>query len=612
MDRIAGASVARQELTRYDEWQQQVETSVIEARRQRRLAAILVADVAGYSRLMAAHEEGTLTALQEHIRAFIEPLISRFGGRIVKTTGDGILAEFGSAVAAVECAVSWQEGMAERHDGTAMERRIEFRIGLHVDDVMVEADDLYGGGVNLAARLQEQAPPGGLCVSDDVVRQIGRRLDVRFADLGAVELKNLPEPVRVWRWEGRAPAEAAAIPVRPGVALPEKPSLAVLPFDNMSDAAADVYFADGIAEDIITELARYPDLFVIARNSSFTYRGKAVRVTDVARELGVQYVLEGSVRRAGGQVRITAQLIDAGSGNHLWAQRYDRSLEDVFAVQDEVTQSIVAVLPARVEAAALERASRKTSNSLEAYDYLLRGKFSHHLENPDANLEAEAHFDRSIALDSRFASAYAWKACTLGQAWNSEFRPRTPELFRQINEFVEAAARLDENDTECHRIMCRIALMQGHFAKSEHHLERALALNPNDPRLVVQRGVNLTCLGDPDAAIPWIERAMRIDPFSASRYYLELVRALFMAGRPVEAITVLERATREHHEHYLWLAACHAAAGNEAAAHGAAQKAMALRSDLSIAAILGRGPAWKRPEDKTRLADALVRARLPN
>ena len=585
---------------------------MVEVRRQRRLAAILVADVAGYSRLMAAHEEGTLTTLQEHIRALIQPLIARFGGRIVKTTGDGILAEFASAVAAVECAVGWQEGMAERNRGTTSERRIEFRIGLHVDDVMVEADDLYGDGVNLAARLQQQAPPGGLCVSDDVIRQIGRRLDVRFADLGAVELKNLPEQVRVWRWEGRVPTEAVVASTRPGVALPDKPSLAVLPFNNMNDTAADVYFADGIAEDIITELSRYPDLFVIARNSSFTYRDKAVRVTDVARELGVQYLLEGSVRRAAGQVRISAQLIDARSGNHLWAQRYDRSLADVFAVQDEVTASIVAVLPGRIEAAALERASRKTSNSLEAYDCLLRGKFCHHLENAEANREAEAYFDESIKHDPHFASAWAWKSCTLGQAWNAEFRPRTPELFQQINQLVETAARLDENDTECHRIMCRIALIQGHFAKSEHHLERALALNPNDPRLVVQRGINLTCLGDPDAAIPWIQRAMRIDPFSASRYYLDLVRALFMAGRPTEAIAVLERTTREHHDHYLWLAACHAAAGNDATAHEAARKAIALRSDLSVAAIFGRGPPWKRAEDKTRLADALLQAGLPN
>ncbi|MGE5200986.1 MAG: adenylate/guanylate cyclase domain-containing protein, partial [Acidobacteriota bacterium] len=512
-------------------------------RRQRRLAAILVADVAGYSRLMAADEEGTLTALQGHGREAVDPLVARFGGRIVKKTGDGILAEFASAVAAIDCAVRWQEAMEERNREVAPERRIEFRIGLHVGDVMVEEEDIFGDGVNLAARLQEQAPAGGLCISDDALRQIGRRLDLRFADLGPVALKNLPEPVRVWRWEGRGAGVAAAgAPAsRPGVSLPDKPSLAVLPFTNMSDSTADLYFADGIAEDIITELSRYPDLFVIARNSSFTYRDKAVRVAEVGRDLGVQYLLEGSVRRAGNRIRINAQLADTESSKHLWAQRYDRDIADVFAVQDEVTQSIVAMLPARIEAAALERASRKTPSSLEAYDYFLRGKFCHHLENADANRDAEGHFGNSIERDPRFASAYAWKACTLGQAWNAEFRPRTPELYQEINRLVEFAARLDDNDTECHRIMCRLALMQGHYAKSEHHLDRALALNPNDPRLVVQRGINLTVLGDPEAAIPWIERAMRIDPFCADRYYLDLARALFMAGRPGNAISVLER-----------------------------------------------------------------------
>ena len=234
----------------------------------------------------------------------------------------------------------------------------------------------------------------------------------------------------------------------------------------------------------------------------------------MARELGARYVLEGSVRRAGNRVRINAQLIDAANGTHLWAQRYDRSLEDLFSVQDEVTQNIVAVLPARMQAAALEHASRKTSSSLDAYDYLLRGKYCHHLETPDANREAEAHFDRAIELDPRFASAYAWKACTIGQAVGREFQQRTPQRLRQSIQLVERAMSIDENDTECHRIMCRIALMQGQFAKSDHHLERALELNPNDPRLVVQRGINLTFLGDPQAAIPWIERAMRLDPFS--------------------------------------------------------------------------------------------------
>jgi hypothetical protein len=292
-------------------------------------------------------------------------------------------------------------------------------------------------------------------------------------------------------------------------------------------------------------------------------------------------------------------LIDGVSGGHLWTQRYDRRLEDIFAVQDDVTQSIVAVLPGRVEAAALERASRKISNSLDAYDYLLRGKYCHHLESPEASREAEAHFNRSTELDPRFASAYAWKACTLGQAWSQEFRPRTPELWRQIVEIVEHAASLDANDAECHRIMCRIALMHAQFAKSDHHLERALALNPNDPRLVVQRGINLTFSGEPDAAIPWIERAVRLDPFSAHRYYLDTVRALFMAHRPAEAITVLERSSREHWEHYLWLAACYAVANEQAAAQQARVVATSLRPQLSIGSYSqgrsnGNGPRTRR------------------
>ena len=379
----------------------------------------------------------------------------------------------------------------------------------------------------------------------------------------------------------------------------------------MSEVGDDVYFGDGIAEDIITELSRYPDLFVIARNSSFTYRGKAVRVADVARELGVQYVLEGSVRRAGNRVRINAQLIDAASSKHIWAQRYDRSLEDLFSVQDDVTQSIVSVLPERVQAAAFEHASRKTSSSLDAYDHYLHGKYCYHLASAEANREAVAHFDRSIELDPHFALAYAWKACTLGQAWTNEFQPRTAELFKQSVDLVEYASSLDENDTECHRMTCRIALIHGQFAKSEHHLDLALARNPNDPRLVVQRGINLTFLGEPEAALPWIDRAMRLDPFSAHRYYIDKVRALFMAGRTTEAIDVLERTLRPHWEHYVWLAGCLAATERAAEATEAAQQVIALRPTFSVAPYVNERFKWKRADDKNRLKDALTRAGLP-
>jgi adenylate cyclase len=484
---------------------------------------------------------------------------------------------------------------------------MQFRVGINIGDVISDESRIYGDGVNIAARLEGIAEPGGICLSDDAYRQVQGKVSAQFIDSGAQQLKNIVRPIRVYR----VSAQGAVGVTSASLSLPEKPSIAVLSFDNMSDAAEDVYFADGIAEDIITELSRYPDLFLAARNSSFTYRGKAVRVTDVARELGVRYVLEGSVRRAGSKVRISVQLVDAGNGKHLWAERYDRSLKDLFSVQDEVTQNIVAVLPGRVQAAAFERATRKTSSSLDAYDYLLRGKYCHHLETADANREAQVHFEHSIQLDPRFASAWAWKACTIGQALNNEFRPRTSELFQEMVQTVERAMTIDENDTECHRIMCRIALIEGQFAKSEHHLEFALGLNPNDPRLVVQRGINLTFLGDPDTAIPWIKRAMRLDPFSAHRYYLDLARALFMVERPTDAIIVLERTARSHWEHYLWLAACCAASHKQTAAHEAGRQALALRPNLSITAYTDGRFAWRRAEDKARLREALARAGLP-
>ncbi|MDF3075334.1 MAG: hypothetical protein K0S54_3001 [Alphaproteobacteria bacterium] len=410
-----------------------------------------------------------------------------------------------------------------------------------------------------------------------------------------------------------APADQAksAAGVPTPLPLPDKPSIAVLPFENMTEATDNVYFSDGIAEDIITELSRYPDLFVISRNSSFVYRGEEARVTDAARELGVQYVLEGSVRRIGEKVRITAQLIDAVGGKHLWAQRYDRELKDVFAVQDEVTRSIVAVLPARIEAMAVEEVSRKGSASLEAYDYLLRGKYYYHRYTREANQQAQLNFDHAIEADPRFATAYAWRACTLGQAVLQGFRPSSADLQQEIRRFVAAAARLDQNDTECNRIMSRMALIEGQFAKSEHHLERALATNPNDPRLVAQRGINLTFLGDAIAAIPWLEGAMRLDPFSAHRYYLDLVRALFMAERATEAIAVLDRMEPVHYEHYVWLAACNTAIGHGAAAQEAGKRAIALRPEFSVSAYFVGWFSWKRDEDKARLSKALLAAGLP-
>jgi adenylate cyclase len=580
---------------------------------QRRLAAVLAVDVAGYSRLMGTDEIGTLEALKAHRREVVDPAVADHNGRIVKTTGDGMLVEFSSAVDAVTCAMHVQDKMAERNRNFSPV--IAFRIGINVGDIIIDGNDIFGDGVNVAARVENECEPGGVYLSGNAFEQVRGKTGFTFDDLGERSLKNIDRQVRLYaaRSAASSPAPSEEQPTQGAklLTLPDKPSIAVLPFDNMGEAGEDVYFADGIAEDVITELSRYPDLFVVARNSSFTYRGKAVRITDVARDLGVRYVLEGSVRRVGNRIRVNAQLIDAMSGTHLWAQRYDRNLQDLFAAQDELTRSIVAVLPERVQWAALDQASRKTSSSLDAYDHLLRGKYYHHLETPDANREAGVHFDDAIALDPRFASAYAWKACTIGQAIGAEYRPRTPEALQQSVQLIEQAMSIDANDTECHRIMCRIALMQGQYAKSEHHLEFALTLNPNDPRLVVQRGINLTFLGDPEAAIPWIEQAMRLDPFSAHRYYLDMVRALFMARRPAEAIAVLERNARVHWEHDLWLAACHAAVGNQSTADEAGRRVMALRPTFTIAAYVDGRFMWKRPEDRARLCNGLAQVGLP-
>jgi adenylate cyclase len=337
---------------------------------ERRLSAIFASDVVGYSRLMEADEEGTLARLNAHRREFLEPTVTQNRGRIVKRTGDGVLVEFSSAVDAARCAVDIQRGMGERNAGVPPERRIELRIGVHVGDIMIEDDDIFGDGVNIAARLENIAQPGGICISDDAYRQVRGKVDVNFQDSGEQELKNIARPVRVYQLRPEAPAVVGK--TASGLALPDKPSIAVLAFQNMSGDVEQEFFADGIAEDIITALSKAHWLFVIARNSSFSYKGKSVDVREVGRDLGVRYVLEGSVRKAGNRVRITAQLIDATSGHHVWAERYDRALEDIFAVQDEITRSITGAIAPGIVAAEILRARSKDAAQLGQWERVMR------------------------------------------------------------------------------------------------------------------------------------------------------------------------------------------------------------------------------------------------
>ena len=393
---------------------------------ERRLTTILAADVVGYSRLMAGDEAGTFARLKAHRGEVIEPKAAAHGGRVVKLTGDGTLMEFASAIDAVRFAVEVQQAMAARNGGVAEDQQISYRVGINIGDIIVDGDDMYGDGVNIAARLEGLAEPGGICVSAKVHDEIGNKLPVAFEDMGDQRVKNIPEPIHVYRIVdgGRPAAPDADEP-----AAPEKPSIAVLPFTNMSGDAEQEYFSDGITEDIITELSRFSSLFVIARNSSFTFKGAAVNVTDVGRKLGVGYVVEGSVRKVGNRVRITVQLVEAATGNHIWAERYDRDLEDVFAVQDEVVATIVANLPGRLEDARVAHRRQTPTDSLPAYDCILRG--TKHLRNYRRHeiVDGRAAFERAVELDPKSARARAGLAFTYIQDyfWN-ERDARLPGL----------------------------------------------------------------------------------------------------------------------------------------------------------------------------------------
>src|ERR1700736_4218870 len=368
----------------------------------RRLAAIMAADVAGYSRLMGADEEGTLAALKAIRRELGDPKIAEHRGRIVKTTGDGVLVEFPSVVDAVRCAVELQREMALRNDGVLKERRIEFRIGINLGDIIIDEHDIYGDGVNVAARLEALAEPGGICVSRVVRDQVRDKVEFGFEDLGEQQVKNIARPVRVYR----IPLAETARTKAP-LPLPDKPSLAVLPFQNMTGDAEQDYFVDGIVEEITTAISRLPWLFVIARNSSFTYKGRAVDVKQVARELGVRYVLEGSVRKAGNRVRITGQLIDTATGSHIWADRIDGALDDVFELQDQVASSVVGAIEPKLRLAEIDRATRKPTTSLDAYDLFLRALAQAHKMTDECMGEAITLLKRALAIDPSYAPAEA-------------------------------------------------------------------------------------------------------------------------------------------------------------------------------------------------------------
>jgi adenylate cyclase len=583
-------------------------TSEAELLLQRRLAAILSADAVGYSRLMGQDELATVRILSE-CRAAVGAVVSAHRGRVVDMPGDNILAEFASAIDAVEAALDMQKDLGARNATLPEERRMAFRVGVNLGEIVSEGGRIYGDGVNVAARVESLAPPGGICVSGKVHEEVRRKLDLAFDDLGEHELKNIAGRVHVWRI--RTPG-AAPEPRKAGGAAPQtKPSILVLPFVNMSGDPEQEFFVDGLTEDILTDLSRFRDLFVISRNTAFKFKGQAVDVRKIARELGVQFVVEGSVRRAGNRVRITVQLIEGETDHHIWAERYDRDLEDIFALQDEITMAIVAVLPGRVEAAARDRAERKPPENLAAYECVLEAKMLHHRSRREDNARAYERITRAIELDPSYAHAHAWKACILGQQWVYGWCRDPLENERAIAAELEVALALDENDSDVQRVLASLSILRNNHDKAVFHQNRALKLNPNDDLIVVQQGEVLTWIGQPEEGVPWIQKAMKLNPFHPPRFWSHLGRAWFVARRYADAIEAFKQITALDQFHHAFLAACYAQLGDSELASQHARSVLALNPEFTWRTTLMPVLHYKHDRDLEHHRESVLKAGLP-
>ena len=536
--------------------------------RTRRLAAILAADVAGYSRLIGADEEGTLNRLRSIRTDVINPKVTEHHGRIVKTTGDGLLVEFTSVIDALRCASEIQTAMAEANVGIAADKRIEFRIGVHQGDIVVEDGDIFGDGVNVAARLETLADPGDICVSARVQEDAAGKLDLTFEDLGEQSLKNIARPVRVYRVR-LATAEntpkVMSTASGPALTLPDKPSIAVLPFQNMSGDPEQEYFADGMVEEIITALSRIRWLFVIARNSSFTYKGQSIDVKQVGRELGVRYVLEGSVRKAGQRVRITGQLIDATTGTHLWADRFDGSLEDVFELQNKVAVSVAGVIEPRLQEAEITRSSERSTDDLTAYDLYLRA-YAMFWSSTRHIPEALRLTEQAIERDPRYGPALAWAAyCYVALLHGNRSENREADR-RKAVDFARRALQVAGDDPG---VLTNASYALAYFGEDIGAMmalvDRALALNPSFARGWYISGVIKLWAGQPDVAIEHVEASMRLSPRAPVGPALGVIGgAHFFARRFTEAVPKLLLAIQEYSSYiqpYRYLAACYAHMG---------------------------------------------------
>ncbi|MDJ0947417.1 MAG: adenylate/guanylate cyclase domain-containing protein [Alphaproteobacteria bacterium] len=587
-----------------------------ESHTARRLAAVLAADVVGYSRLMGADEEGTLAALKAHRRELIDPLIAQHKGRIVKTTGDGILIEFASVVDAVRCAIVVQHGMVERNAGVDESRRIRFRVGINVGDVIIDEDDIFGDGVNVAARLEALAEPGEICVSGTVREHVGEKLPVQFADLGEHTVKNIARPIHVYRIDSRADTDPvqedkAASEV---LAVPDRPSIAVLPFANMSGDPEQEYFADGMVEDIITGLSRINWLFVIARNSSFVYKGQAVDIKQAGRKLGVRYILEGSVRKAANRVRVTGQLVEAETGQHVWAHRYDRDFDDIFAIQDELTINVVAAIEPSLRQAEIDRVRRKRPDNLQAYDLLLRALPHVYPAMPDGASEALPILKRALDLEPDYALAHgfaAWSHEILYARGGGDEENRNGAI-----RHAQAAIGHGRDDAMALSLGGFVMGLVAHDREiARQAIEAALALSPSCAIAYNLGSVVMAFAGDGERAIEWGERAIRLSPVDPMNYapWLSITLAQFQRGAYEAASEAAHKTFQANPDwssaHFL-LAATDAKLGRLDEAKAAAMRVLELQPGFTISKLCASFDI--HPSIADPLSEALGAAGLPS
>ncbi len=587
----------------------------------RKLAAILYADVAGYSRLTGEDEEGTHRRLSSSLDA-ISSAIESHDGRVVHYAGDAVLAEFPTVSEALGCAIGIQQTLSEKSRDVPPEKRVLFRIGLNMGEVIVDRGDIYGDGVNVAARLEALADPGGICVSEAVRSGVGRKLPVSFEFMGEQLVKNIAEPVRAYHVvpSGRSEATPAGGAERDRGAA-EKPSIAVLPFANMSADPEQSYFSDGITEDIITELSRFRSLLVIARNSSFSFRDQGLGVRDVGRRLGVRYLVEDSVRKAGRRVRVTVQLVDAASGLQLWAERYDRQLEDIFAVQDEITQAIVATLPGRLEDAGWHSARRKTPASMTAYDHVLVGLERFNRFTSENNAQARVCFRRAVEIDPDYARAHALLGVT--HVWDAMMGSGREGRLAEAIGSIEKALSLDDNDAWTHGVFGLLLFMREADERAEAHLRRAVSLNANDADAAAFMCNFLVYMGQCDEALDWIDKAMRLNPFPPSVYHWYRALALFSARRYDQAAKAIKKITPMLRWGHGYLAACYARTNRPTDAQrelsafvAATQKALQNGAEparpVTVDVALERAARYRNPADGAHFLDGLRKAGLPD